>query len=208
MPLDPQVADYLARVAAAVPPLASPTPEARRTRMELVVRRFPAPEDAVARGDAWIALPGREIAVRLYRPRSGKLPAILYLHGGGWVAGSLATHDGPCAALAADADALVEAQQMRRRVLPDAVPGVAIDRIEHRARRSLAVRSADGDDRAADVDRHHRRDACDAVEPHLDRFRVQRLEIREPAGEGFRICQGCVRQRLAQRVRQRYVGAG
>ena len=114
MPLDPQVAEYLARVAADVPPLASPTPEARRTRMELVVRRFPAPEDAVARGDAWIALPGREIAVRLYRPRSGKLPAILYLHGGGWVAGSLATHDGPCAALASDADVLVASVHYRR----------------------------------------------------------------------------------------------
>jgi acetyl esterase len=109
MPLDPQVAEYLARVAADVPPLASPTPEARRTRMELVVRRFPAPEDADRARRRVDRAARREIAVRLYRPRSGKLPAILYLHGGGWVAGSLATHDGPCAALASDADALVAA---------------------------------------------------------------------------------------------------
>jgi len=114
MTLDPAVADYLARVAADIPPLAETTPAARRTRMELVNRRFPAPEDAVARGDAWIALPGREIAVRLYRPRAGTLPGIVYLHGGGWVAGSLATHDGTCAALASDADALVASVHYRR----------------------------------------------------------------------------------------------
>ena len=114
MPLDPQVADYLARVAADVPPLAATTPDARRTRMELVQRRFPPPEDGIARGDAWIALPGRELAVRIYRPRSGTLPAILYLHGGGWVAGSLATHDGACSALASDADAVVASVHYRR----------------------------------------------------------------------------------------------
>jgi acetyl esterase len=114
MTLDPAVAEYLARVAAEVPPLTDPSPAARRTRMELVVRRLPPPEDDVARGDAWIVLPGREIAVRLYRPRAGTLPAIVYLHGGGWVAGSLATHDGPCAALARDADAVVASVHYRR----------------------------------------------------------------------------------------------
>ena len=114
MSLDPGVADYLARVAAAVPPLTEPTPVARRNRMELIARRFPAPEDTVARGDAWIALPGREVAVRIYRPRPGTLPAIVYLHGGGWVAGSLATHDGACAALAQDADAVVASVHYRR----------------------------------------------------------------------------------------------
>ncbi len=114
MPLDPGIADYLARVAAAVPPLDSTAPDARRQRMELIARRFPPPEDDVARGDAWIALPGREVLVRLYRPRAGTLPAIVYLHGGGWVAGSLATHDGAAAALAQDADALVASVHYRR----------------------------------------------------------------------------------------------
>lgn len=114
MSLDPGMADYLARVAAVVPPLAEATPAARRHRMELIARAFPAPEDGVARGDAWIVLPGREVAVRLYRPRAGVLPAIVYLHGGGWVAGSLATHDGACAALAQDADAVVASVHYRR----------------------------------------------------------------------------------------------
>jgi acetyl esterase len=114
MPLDPGLAEYLARVAADVPPLVEPSPYARRQRMELIARRFPPPEDAVARGEAWIVLPGREVAVRLYRPREGTLPAILYLHGGGWVAGSLATHDGAAAALAQDADAVVASVHYRR----------------------------------------------------------------------------------------------
>lgn len=114
MPLDPGLADYLARVAADVPPLASTTADARRQRMERIARRFPPPEDAVARGDAWIALPGRELAVRLYRPRAGTLPAIVYFHGGGWVAGSLATHDGVAAALAQDADSVVASVHYRR----------------------------------------------------------------------------------------------
>ncbi|MCC6198257.1 MAG: alpha/beta hydrolase [Burkholderiales bacterium] len=114
MPLDSGFADYLARVTADVPRLASTAPDARRERMELIARRFPAPEDTVARTDTWIALPGRELAVRLYRPRAGVLPGIVYLHGGGWVAGSLATHDGVAAALARDADALVASVHYRR----------------------------------------------------------------------------------------------
>jgi len=114
MPLDPGLADYLARVAAEVPPLASGAPEARRQRLEWIMRRFPAPEDAIARGDAWIALPRRELLVRIYRPRSGTLPGVLSLHGGGWVAGSLATHDGVAAALARDADAVVTSVHYRR----------------------------------------------------------------------------------------------
>ena len=114
MPIDPAVAEYLARVAAEVPPLADGSAPSRRNRMELIAHRFPAAEDEVARGDAWIVAPGREIALRLYRAGSGVKPAIVYLHGGGWVAGSLATHDGACAALARDADALVVSVHYRR----------------------------------------------------------------------------------------------
>lgn len=113
-PVDPALAQYLARVAAEVPPLADGSPVSRRHRMELIAHRFPAAEDDVARGEAWIVAPGREIAVRLYRASPGLKPAIVYLHGGGWVAGSLATHDGACAALARDADAVVASVHYRR----------------------------------------------------------------------------------------------
>jgi acetyl esterase len=82
--------------------------------MEVIARKFPFSPDTVARENHWLHLPGRELLVRVYRPVPGRLPAILYLHGGGWVAGSVDTHDGVCAALAADANAVVASVQYRR----------------------------------------------------------------------------------------------
>lgn len=114
MALDPDLAAHFANVAAAVPPPASTSPLHRRARLEAAAARFPYPPDAVARSDHWVHLPGRELMVRVYRPRAGRLPAVLYLHGGGWVIGSVQTHDGACAALAADADVVVASVQYRR----------------------------------------------------------------------------------------------
>ena len=51
-----------------------------------------------------------------------------------------------------DPDALVVAQEMRRRVEAGAISGGAQDRLEHRAGRSLAVGSRDGDHGAIDLD--------------------------------------------------------
>ncbi|HTR59831.1 MAG TPA: alpha/beta hydrolase [Casimicrobiaceae bacterium] len=115
MPIDPDLAKYLADVAAEIPPLSMPAPpDARRARMEAVARRFAFPEDEVERRDHWLHLAGRELLVRIYRPGPGRLPAIVYLHGGGWVAGSVASHDGACATLASDANAVVASVQYRR----------------------------------------------------------------------------------------------
>jgi acetyl esterase len=45
--------------------------------------------------------PAGDVPLRLYRPAADEpLPAILYFHGGGFVIGSLDTHDGTCRALA------------------------------------------------------------------------------------------------------------
>ncbi len=114
MPIDPELAHHLAQVAAAIPPAPAGSAGARRARLEAVARRFPYPPDAVQREDRWLHLPGRELMVRVYRPAHGRLPAVLYLHGGGWVAGSVATHDGACATLAADAGVVVASVQYRR----------------------------------------------------------------------------------------------
>jgi acetyl esterase len=41
------------------------------------------------------------LPIRIYRPSSGKkLPVVVYFHGGGWVLGSIATHDNLCRRLA------------------------------------------------------------------------------------------------------------
>ncbi len=101
-------------MAAAVPPLADDSVAARRERSEAVVRALPYPhDDGVARFAHRLALPGRDIAVRVYRPRAGRLPGLLYLHGGGWVVGSLDTHDGACAWLAREAGVVVASVDYR-----------------------------------------------------------------------------------------------
>jgi acetyl esterase len=47
--------------------------------------------------DRTIPGPAGEIPVRIYAPAAeGPLPALIWYHGGGWVIGSLETHDGLC----------------------------------------------------------------------------------------------------------------
>src|ERR1700722_1413249 len=48
------------------------------------------------------------IPLRLYRPRTGpRLPALVFFHGGGWVLGSIDTHDAHCRFLANQTDGAV-----------------------------------------------------------------------------------------------------
>jgi acetyl esterase len=56
------------------------------------------------------AIPGPhgDIPVRIYRPEGdAPKPTIVYYHGGGWVIGSIESHDGTCRGLADAVDALV-----------------------------------------------------------------------------------------------------
>ncbi|MEO8936216.1 MAG: alpha/beta hydrolase [Burkholderiaceae bacterium] len=56
-----------------------------------------------------------DVPVRFYRPaKEGPLPALIYLHGGGWVIGSIETHDDITAALAHDAGCVVVSVGYRR----------------------------------------------------------------------------------------------
>ncbi|MBS1847738.1 MAG: alpha/beta hydrolase [Actinobacteria bacterium] len=60
-------------------------------------------------------LGGVERRVRVYRPFTvvDEMPGIVYYHGGGWVTGSLVSHDGTCRVLAAEADCVVVAVDYR-----------------------------------------------------------------------------------------------
>ena len=64
----------------------------------------PPPEDVADTRDLSIPGPGGPLALRVYRgagtPDAAALPALLYLHGGGWVIGGLDSHDGVCRRLA------------------------------------------------------------------------------------------------------------
>jgi acetyl esterase len=58
--------------------------------------------------DRTIPGPAGEIPVRVYRPNAGDgLPVVVYFHGGGWVCGSLKTHDNVCRSLANGVGAVV-----------------------------------------------------------------------------------------------------
>ncbi|MBR0653128.1 alpha/beta hydrolase [Roseomonas terrae] len=45
-------------------------------------------------GDRWLSVRGRRLACRVHKPRTdAPLPVMVYIHGGGWVWGSIDTHD-------------------------------------------------------------------------------------------------------------------
>lgn len=102
MPLNPQVEALLAMFSA-MPAWDFATltaPELRAVNDNPMAFGEPP---AVARvEDLAIALPGRTLPARLYVPEGAASPAPLtvFYHGGGWVIGTLETHDATCRALA------------------------------------------------------------------------------------------------------------
>ena len=85
------------------------SPESARDRLENIMGALPA-EDVAATHD--YAIPGpettdRAIPVRIYEPDADPpYPLLLFYHGGGFMTGSLDTHDNICAALTNRADCL------------------------------------------------------------------------------------------------------
>lgn len=111
MPLDPQAAAYLERLRAlGTPPYPElPVAEGRRLLDEGAAALFgePDPVEAVEDADA------DGVPVRVYRPAGGGEAALVYFHGGGWVLGSLASHDALCRTLAARSGCAVVAADYR-----------------------------------------------------------------------------------------------
>ncbi|TAN34278.1 alpha/beta hydrolase [bacterium] len=110
MPLDPEVQAFLQRAATAGarPPEELPLEEARRGPDSTAAALFGPMDELAAIEDATIPGPGGPIPVRLYRPSMRRdLPILIYFHSGGWVVGSLETHEGLCRALAKKGDCLV-----------------------------------------------------------------------------------------------------
>ncbi|ARP81352.1 lipase [Bordetella genomosp. 8] len=119
MAYDPGIQDYVDRTRKALAEmgeLGALTLAQRRARADrqaaLISEPYPASLDVT---DTYIVLPGREILVRVYRPRAdAPLPAIVYLHGGSFVAGSPQGHDFITASLAANTGAQVLSVHYRR----------------------------------------------------------------------------------------------
>ncbi len=71
-------------------------------------------EDVAEVREHRVAVDGVEIAVREFRPVGRNLPAVMYLHGGGWLLGSIDSHQAVCRALANASGAAVFSVNYRR----------------------------------------------------------------------------------------------
>src|SRR5204862_3666061 len=95
-----------------------------------------------------VSTPGEagEAALRVYRPQTAStLPLLLYAHGGGWVTGSLDSHDRVCRMLANRLPAVVVAVDYR--CAPEHAYPAALDDFEaawHWARAHAIELGADG----------------------------------------------------------------
>lgn len=102
MPLNPQV-EALLQFMAQAPRLdfANAMPDDVRAVFDQPMPMGEPPTVASA-DDVSIPLDGRTLAARLYVPEGAdeKPPLTLYYHGGGWVIGTIETHDATCRALA------------------------------------------------------------------------------------------------------------
>ena len=104
MPLDPRVKRFLDVLAAGKPPNALTTTVAERRLGLAELMKLAGPE-AVVGGieDRTLPGPAGPLAVRIYTPPDARLkilPGLVYFHGGGLVAGTVATHDSIGRALA------------------------------------------------------------------------------------------------------------
>ena len=102
-PVDPQIQAFLDDLAGLPPIHTLPVDIARQASFP------PAPKQPVHHvEDRIIPGPGGDIPVRLYYPRAGdQMPALVFIHGGGWVIGSLDDYDAICRSLALEADCVV-----------------------------------------------------------------------------------------------------
>jgi acetyl esterase len=106
-PIDPQVKAILDKMEAAG--VLHPTTREQARKSYLFYAKFAgSPENIFHVEDRQIPGPAGNIPVRLYQPRAGGgLPVWVYFHGGGFITGSLDTHDTPLRAIANRCDCVI-----------------------------------------------------------------------------------------------------
>jgi acetyl esterase len=128
--IDPAIRQLLDRYFAA--PEAPGEPDIARLRAAALdaPRLFGGAPPALAEvRDAAVAGPAGPVPIRIYRPSgAGPLPLFLHAHGGGWVAGSLASHDTLCRILADRLSAILVAVDYR--LAPEHVYPAALDDVD------------------------------------------------------------------------------
>lgn len=117
MAFETGIAEYVAALKAEMAGGAPPvTAEDRRRWFAIRGDKFrlplPGGLDVI---DDFVCAPGREIPVRRYRPTGAtRPPVVAYFHGGGWVAGSISTHEMLTAVMAVETGAEVVSVHYRR----------------------------------------------------------------------------------------------
>jgi acetyl esterase/lipase len=102
MPLDPPLRAILEAVGRAQPDPPADLHERRRQADETMLLASTGPEAGVTTTDHPVAVNGGEITVRVTAPEpgDGPMPALLFLHGGGWFQGNLDTAAVECGPMA------------------------------------------------------------------------------------------------------------
>jgi acetyl esterase len=114
-PLDPVIAEIIPLL-----PLRDPktmTPQSCREALRALsdARKAAAPPPPVADvRDITVKGAAGPLAARVYRTTNGKVPTVVFFHGGGWVAGDLETHDRQIRWLAIETGAVVVSVDYRR----------------------------------------------------------------------------------------------
>jgi acetyl esterase len=129
MPLDPLVKAFLDRAAAIPRPKAWDVPPAITRQSFAGMMQLTAAKDVAVGKVNNLTIPGPAgpLRGRSYAPvaAGGPLPTLIYFHGGGFVAGSLESHDGLCRLLAAEGGFRVIAADYR--LAPEHVFPAAVD---------------------------------------------------------------------------------
>ncbi len=108
MPLDPQAQVVIDMIQSLGVATLTPDTDPDEIRGLMNAAVVPSPIVLDRLEDSAIPGPGGPLPIRIYRPAgAAPKPIIVYFHGGGWVLGSLDTHDATCRALARDTDAVL-----------------------------------------------------------------------------------------------------
>ena len=116
MPLDRRAQRLLDMLAASAGGDANPSVADRRAGLAALAAMADDASTEVAVEDREIPGPAGALPIRLYAPpgaSDGLSPGLVFFHGGGWVAGSLDTHDGLCRRLCAAAGCRIVAIDYR-----------------------------------------------------------------------------------------------
>ena len=113
MAIDPDVRASLPQFFGTDDPPPMDVVSASRERLERLAAYGPAATGTVSVCDQMVAFGSDEVAMRVYTPATPRGPGLVFFHGGGWVSGSIATHDVICRAFASRLSAVVVAVEYR-----------------------------------------------------------------------------------------------